>query len=101
MKPYIKYLSAEERGAAIRFGALTKLAEHGMLKRADGFTEWPGNILKSIAIASLVAGVPMGALAHVIGRKINASNRQELEAKKKIEFLRNATQQLESGLANA
>lgn len=100
MKPYMKYLTAEERAAGIRMGALHKMANSGALKQAD-FSDAPGNILKGIAIASLVAGIPLGALAHIIGRKINATNRNELEAKKKIEFYQNAGQQLETGLANA
>jgi hypothetical protein len=86
MKPYIKLLSVEERAASIRFGAMHKMAESGMLKEADGFSEWPGNILKGIAAVSLIAGIPMGALAHVVSRKINAANKMEMEAKKKIQF---------------
>lgn len=101
MKPYMKYLTAEERAAGIRFGALHKAASAGILKQGASFSEWPGNILKAVAITSLVAGVPIGVIAHHIGRKINAANKAELEKQKQIEYYSNAAAQLERNLASA
>ena len=103
---YITLLSPAERAGAMKLGALMKLADAGI--RADdiddriksaGVSVSPSGIAKTIAIVSVLGGVPLGAAAHIVNRSIADQKNKEIELKEKIKYYRDATQGLETGLA--
>jgi len=102
MKPeYIQLLTKEERAGAMKLGAMMKMAQAGMRpsEKAAAIAVSPGGVAKTIIAVSLLAGIPVGIAAHVVGKQINKQRAEEKELKEKIKFYRNATQTMESGLA--
>jgi hypothetical protein len=113
MKPeYIKLLTPVERAQAVKLGMASVLAHnHGLGKSAQipniftptglvhGVTSGAKHTTMAIVAASLLAGAPIGAVAHVLGRKVKGNRRDEQERMKRIKYYRDITNQLETGLA--
>jgi hypothetical protein len=85
----------------MKLGATVKLAEHRMLKEADGPLSFlsPSNLTKAIIGVSVLGGVPMGIAAHVISKRITEQRSREKELLEQAKYYRGATQGLERGLA--
>ena len=102
-------LTPEERRACWRLGAYAKFAEAGIrpsavdatVKAAAGAAALlsPTGMAKMIATVAIVAGVPLGTAAHIVGKQIQKSRGREAELKTQIGYYRNAAGQLENGLA--
>jgi len=102
MKPeYIRLLSIEERAAAMKLGATLKLSEHGMSAKEAAVQLSAGGAAKTIAIAALVGGIPLGIAAHIVGRRLTAQKQKERELQSRIDYYREATRGLEAGLSGA
>lgn len=94
----------------MRMGAVLKCAEYkvspialdGLLKsgQGGGLTALPANVAKAIAAVALLTGIPAGIAAHSIGRQVSKKDRREEEMQKRIQYYRNASKQLEQGLAS-
>jgi hypothetical protein len=105
---YTQLLSKSERAAAMKFGAALALQQSGVpLRHADNVKQafqMPSvsgaldNVSKAIVATSLIAGVPIGIAAHMVGRGISSNRRKEREQLARIKYYRDATRQLESGL---
>jgi hypothetical protein len=54
---------------------------------------------RTLMTASLVTGVPIGILAHVIGKKVTERTAKETELKDQIGYYRNAATDIESEMA--
>lgn len=54
---------------------------------------------RTLLAASLVTGVPIGILAHVVGKKITERSAKELELKDQVGYYRNASQDIEREMA--
>jgi hypothetical protein len=113
MKPeYIQILTPAERAAAVKLGMASVLAHNRVQTKS---AQWPNiftpsggahavtsglkNTAAFIAAASLLAGTPIGAVAHVMGRKVKGNQRDEKERLDRIQYYRDITKQLETGLA--
>jgi hypothetical protein len=59
----------------------------------------PGGAAKAVAIVALLGGIPLGVASHVVGRQLTQQKRKEQELQARIDYYRNATRGLESGLA--
>ena len=104
-------LTPEERVACWRLGMHTKFADSGIppsqinetIKIAAPTTPLfsVGGAAKAIMAVSLLTGIPLGIAAHVVGNRISATRSKEKELDSQIGYYRNATQQLEGGLAAA
>lgn len=104
-----KTLTPQERAAAWRFGAYLKFAEAGVrptqvdghIKQAAGAAALlsPTGMAKTIATVAILTGVPLGIAAHIVHRRIRDSRGREDELKTQVGYYRNASQQLEGGLA--
>lgn len=104
-------LSPAERMAGWRLGAYLKFAEAGIrpsqvdesIKQAAGAAALfsPTGMAKAIATVAILTGVPLGVAAHVVGKRVRESRGRESELNTQIGYYRNATQQLEGGLAAA
>ena len=107
--PYIKNMSTKERAELMKAGAFLKLAHlrvapdqsGNMIKKAITFGGTLDAGAKSVVIGSLLTGVPVGIMAHMISKKVNDVKRKERELKQKIDYYRQATEGLETGLAGA
>jgi hypothetical protein len=101
--PYTQLLSKSERAAAMKFGAALAFQDAGVPLRKQSF-QMPSvssaldNVSKAIVATSLIAGVPIGIAAHMVGRGISSNRRKEREQLARIKYYRDATRQLESGL---
>lgn len=108
---YRELLTAEERKACWRLGALAKFAEHGIrpagIDRAVKVAGIPAGaatllspvgMAKAVATVAVLTGVPLGVAAHVVGRRIGQARGKEKELTEQAQFYRNATAQLEQGL---
>jgi len=107
--PYISNMSAEERGACMRAGAIMKMAHlrinpkqsDAMIKKALGLGGAMDATAKTVVVGALLTGIPVGIMAHMVSKKVNDVKRKERELGQKIDYYRQATQGLESGLAQA
>lgn len=102
---YTELLTPVERAAAIKLGACMSLGQNGMTmadwqKRA-GWADTASYFPKSILVTALLAGIPLGALAHIVGRSVNTDNRKEREALDRLRYYQRMTAGMESGLAGA
>lgn len=97
---YLSHISLAERAGCVRMGMMLKLAEHGILPSEFTKSALVTEIGKAILGISLVAGVPVGAAAHLLNRKIVERRGKERELQEKIKYYRSATQGLERGLAD-
>ena len=104
-------LSPAERLAWIRAGALLKAAQLGvpapsvdpLLKRADlSYLTTPLDIgAKTILYGSLITGIPLGIMAHMVSRKMNTVKAKQRELEEKIKYYHDASEGLETGMAQA
>ena len=107
--PYCQVLTAAQRAthykfahvcAAIEAGVRPATINESLTKEAEGGSEsvvdtgW-----KLAVIGSLLTGVPLGAMAHVMGQRSHKRSLQQQEMEARTKFFRNASQGLESGLA--
>ena len=107
--PYISNMSARDRGALVRAGAILKLAhlqlppqEAGeLIKQSVTFGGALDATAKTVVVGALLTGIPVGIMAHMVAKKVNDVKRKERELGQKIDYYRQATQGLESGLAQA
>lgn len=95
---YISLLTPAERVASLKMGMSMKCAQAGV-KQADLISLSPDGIMKAVLVTSLLGGVPIGAAAHIIGRRVSGVENKEKEMKEKIKYYRNATRGLETGMA--
>lgn len=103
---YIQLLSTSERAWAMKLGMTSVLASNRMLtKKANPVANFISGahaggkgVAALIAATSLIAGAPIGAVAHHMGQKIKGDRRDEKERLKRIDYYRNAAKQLETGL---
>ena len=104
---YTKLLSPAERMAGIKLGAMLALHQNGiLLANADGILKRALSPLsavdtgmKAILATSLIAGIPIGAAAHMIGRQVSANRKSERERLARIKYYRDVTGQLDAGLS--
>ena len=104
---YSRLLAPAERMAAIKFGAMLALHQNGiLLKHADAILKRALSPLsavdtgmKAILATSLVAGIPLGAAAHMIGQQVTANRKAERERLARIKYYRDVTGQLDAGLS--
>lgn len=105
MKPeYIQLVSTEERAEAMKLGAVVALARKGIRPsqiKSAAVALSPGGIAKTMITVSLLAGLPLGVVAHAMGRQITQQKNRERELRERIKFYRNAAGSLETGLAEA
>jgi hypothetical protein len=96
------FLTPEERMQLLHSGALLKCADSGMDKQA--IFDSVGSIFdagtKAVVVASAVTGIPIGIMAHLMGKATRGKRMQEQELQHKTQFYRNAGQQFERNLAN-
>jgi hypothetical protein len=107
--PYIKNMHPAERAELMKVGAALKLAHLQLpadqadllVKRAIS----PGGALdataKTVVVGSLLTGIPIGIMAHMISKKVTDVKRQERELQQKIDYYREAGQGIETGLSQA
>jgi hypothetical protein len=110
---YREVLEPQERLAAFRLGACLKFASIGVRpSEIDAFVKQAGpgatsalfsptGAAKMVATVAILTGVPLGVAAHVIGKRITGARGREKELQSQIGYYRNASQQLETGLAGA
>jgi hypothetical protein len=55
---------------------------------------------KGIIYGSILTGIPVGIMAHMVHKKIKDKQLRERELDQQIEYYRNANSDIESGLAN-
>jgi hypothetical protein len=106
---YTQLITPAERAAAIKLGMASVLARNRIsIKKAD---VTPGSLFhgtlhgaeaatKAILAAALITGAPIGAVAHVMGRKIKGNQKSEKESLSRIKYYRDISRQLETGLAS-
>ena len=95
---YIDNLTMHERASAIKLGCAMSMGRNGvstggLRKSASGLGGWQ-MLPKSIIVTSLLAGIPLGALAHGLGRSVSKDNRAEREAMDRLKYF----QQLTAGM---
>jgi hypothetical protein len=90
---YTQLLTPAERAAGIRAGAM-------LVKQADfSVMDAPTSAAKFVAATALLTGIPMGIAAHLVGRHLNTTRLKERELKERIGYFRDATSNMERGLA--
>lgn len=107
--PYISNMSTQERAAYMRAGALLKAAHlqippenaDSAIKSAFSLGDTLDATAKTIVVGSLLTGIPVGIMAHMMSKKIGDVKRKERELTQQIGYYRDAAQALESGLAQA
>ena len=97
---HVQYLTQAERAGCIRMGIMLKLAEHNILPSEFTKSAFVTEIGKAVLGVSLLAGIPVGAAAHLLNRKIVERRGKEHELQEKIKYYRAATQGLERGLVD-
>jgi len=102
MKPvYTQLMSPEDRARNIRIGMVTKAASVAS-KQAS-----VGSILGSVAdlgtkgiiVGSLVTGIPLGIMSHIVHSKVKKIRQQEKDLDKQIGYYRDAADSIENTLA--
>lgn len=108
--PYTKLLTPQERAGAIKFGAMLAFHDRGIrMDQVDSIVKQalpsPMGVvdtgMKAILATSVIAGVPLGIAAHMIGRSISANRKAERERLARIKYYRDVTRSLEGGLTGA
>ena len=113
MKPeYIELLSTAERAEAMKLGMASGMARNRVpfskaaipnFLTPTGFAQGASGALLNtagvIAAISLIAGAPVGSIAHVLQHKVKGNNRNEQERLNRIKYYKDITGQLETGLA--
>lgn len=112
MKPYMQWLSHDERAACQRQGIILKMASlkvdpakvNPLLEKAaqgSGFIPGVASMgLRGVLLGSLLGGIPLGLLAHAMHQSVAKKSRKEREKEEKIRFLQDVTRELETGLSD-
>ena len=105
MKPvYTQIMHPEERGQAIRAGMTTKAASVAAYDKEASVSSVLGSIAdlgtKGIVVGSLVTGIPMGILAHMVHSKVKQVRQQEKDLDQQIGYYRDAASSMERTLAD-
>jgi hypothetical protein len=85
----------------MRFGMISKLAQRGinpLTKTAETDLFTLDGISKGVITLAIATGIPLGALWHHFSRQTMHGRRKEDELKRKLEYYRNATDTMQSGL---
>jgi hypothetical protein len=90
-------LSSEDVHDFAKCGAAINAAGFG--KSAAGIADLLDLGTKGILYGSVITGIPVGIMAHVIHKKIRDKRLKERELDAKIEYYRNATSGVERGLS--
>ena len=106
---YIGMLTQQERLECIQAGMTLKMAEWGAVPpgvaKQAGITDPLSSALdfgtKTIIVGSVVTGIPLGIMAHMVHRKTQEVRQKEKELQSKINYYSQATGNIESGLAGA
>ena len=95
---YTEILKPEERLHIIKSGAVLKCAS--VNKEADGILNTIADAgTKGIVVGSLITGIPLGIMAHMVAQKVKKKRKKEDEVDKQIDFYRNGAEEIERGLA--
>ncbi len=85
---YAEVISRETRAEAIRTGMLLALASSGAdcekLAAGKSWAGLPAGIARLMIATSVLAGVPLGAMAHHAGRKVKGQSVEEKERMQRI-----------------
>ena len=101
---YIKNLTIEERAEAIKLGASMAFARNGITqdeyatKMAFNLTDVPPMLGKGVVWTSLAAGVPLGIVAHALGRATSADSRESREAIDRLRYYQDLVASMENKL---
>lgn len=108
-------LSPEEKAAWMRAGMLLKAAQLGLpaatiaplakqaaLADLTGLVTKPLDVsAKTILYGSLITGIPVGIMAHMIAKKMTTVKAKQRELEEKIRYYHGAAEGLESGMAQS
>jgi len=105
MKPvYTQVLSREERENAINLGMVTKAASVSAQVKEASVSSILGSVAdlgtKGIVVGSLVTGIPLGIMAHIMHSKVKQVRQKEKDVDKQIGFYQDATDSMERTLAD-
>ena len=99
---------AEERADARRLGIILNAASHGIRPEQPEFNKYAqlldissigDNLTKLLMTASLLGGIPAGIAWHNLNQESSSRTAKEEKLKKRIEYYRDATQNIEGELA--
>jgi hypothetical protein len=105
MKPlYTQVLSREERAQAINVGMITKSAAvSGQIKEAS-IASILGSLAdlgtKGVVVGSLVTGIPLGIMAHIMHNKVKQVRQKEKDMDAQIDYYDQAAGSIERTLAD-
>lgn len=107
----LSMLSPAERVAWNQVGALLKAAQLGLptavidplLKKADIGYLGKGLDMsaKTILYGSLITGIPLGIMAHMVSKKVSTVKAKQRELDEKIRYYHGAAEGLETGMVQA
>jgi len=110
MKPYMSWISPEERMACQRQGIILKLASlradssravDMFSKQAETAGLLPGIAdlgLRGVVLGSLIGGIPLGVLAHALHKSVKRKSDKERDLEERISFMKDVTRELETGM---
>jgi len=108
---YTKHASPHARAELMRLGAIMKLAQAGVqpeymdpamtLVKRSAIGPALDATAKTVVLGSVLTGIPVGIMAHMLAKKMTAVKRREREMQQKIDHYRTAATELESGLAQS
>jgi len=104
---FINMLTKEERAQCIQAGMALKMAEWGAVppsldkEATNPLTSAFDLGTKGIVLGSVITGIPLGIMAHMVHRKTQEVRQKEKELQSKINYYTQATGNIESGLAGA
>ena len=99
---------AQEREDARRLGIMLNAAAHGIRPDQPEFNKYAqlldissigDNLTKILMTVSLLGGIPAGIAWHNLDQQSSATTSKEEQLKKKIEYYRDATSNIEGELA--
>ena len=109
MRPFLALLTQEEHARLLKLGMQTGFASHGVNPdkgdaMAEKIAEEGGtmvhNALNTAWKMSLIAGIPIGAAWHILGRMSSADDRAEQEQRARIKYYSDVGKSLQHGIAS-
>jgi len=105
-------LSPAEKAAWLRAGMLLKAAQLGLpaellvpLAKQAGLADTISKPIdysaKAILYGSLITGIPVGIMAHMISKKMSTVKAKQRELEEKIKYYHGAAEGLETGMARS